>query len=347
MTQRPAKPTSLDIAQRAGVSQATVSRALRDSPLVRPDTRARVRQIADELGYHIDHAAAGLRTRRSHTLALLLFEESQNEGQINPFFLDMLAHITQTAARRDFDLLVSFQQLSDDWHGDYEVSNRADGLILLGYGDYVSYADRLQRLAETGAHFVIWGPVVEGLPGHFLTCDNAHGGRLATEHLLALGCRKIAFAGRASERSPEFRGRYLGYQAALRGAGLEPDPRLQADAQSQESQGYHAGLAVLDSGAEFDALFAASDLIALGAIRALKDRGHSVPGDIAVVGFDDIAAAAYSVPRLTTVRQDTRRAGELLVENLICLIEERPVESEPLRPTLVVRESCGSRTRGR
>ncbi len=343
MPNRTAKPTSLDIAQRAKVSQATVSRALRDSPLVRPETRALIKEIAREIGYHIDHNAAGLRTRRSHTLALLLFEESAGEARINPFFLSMLGHIAQTAARRKFDLLVSFQQSSDDWHGDYEVSNRADGLILLGYGDYVNYAGGLQRLAESGAHFVIWGPVVEGQPGHCVTTDNAHGGRLATEHLLSLGRSRIAFAGVASEHYPEFRDRHAGYVQALRANRRKVDQRLCVDALSEEADGYQAGLELLARKARFDAVFAASDLIALGLIRALQDRGLSVPGDVAVVGFDDLLAASYSNPRLTTIRQDTRIAGELLVENLIQLIEDVPVETLPLLPTLIVRESCGCR----
>ncbi len=339
------KPTSLDIAQQAHVSQATVSRALRDSPLVKPETRTRIKQIAQDLHYRTDRSAAGLRSRRSQTLALLLFEESPEESQINPFFLTMLAHITQTAARRKFDLLISFQQLSEDWHSDYEESNRADGLILLGYGDYVSYADRLQRLTESGTHFIIWGPVIEELPGHYLSCDNARGARLATEHLLAVGRRKIAFAGGASEHCPEFQQRHSAYAQALRDAGYEPDDRLQADAQSQESHGYEAGMQLVDSGVQFDAVFAASDLIALGVIRALQDRGLAVPRDVAVVGFDDIPAASYCNPRLTTVRQDTRLAGELLVDNLIKLIADESVQSTLIAPELMVRASCGSQTR--
>ena len=114
-----ARPTSRDIARLAEVSQATVSRALRNSPLVRPETRERIESIARQLSYRTDRRAAGLRTRRSNTLALLLFEESSEDGQINPFFLSMLGHITRATARRGLDLLVSFQQLSDDWHTEY------------------------------------------------------------------------------------------------------------------------------------------------------------------------------------------------------------------------------------
>ncbi len=147
------RATSRDIARLAAVSQATVSRALRNSPLVRPDTRARIHSIAQQLSYRADHSAAGLRTRRSQTLALLLFEESPDDAQINPFFLSMLGHITRATARRGLDLLVSFQQLSADWHTDYELSNRADGIILLGYGDYLTSMPRLQRLARRGCEF--------------------------------------------------------------------------------------------------------------------------------------------------------------------------------------------------
>lgn len=341
------KPTSLDIAHRAQVSQATVSRALRNSPLVKPETRARIQQIAAELHYTTDRSAAGLRSRRSHTLALLLFEESTEEGQINPFFLNMLGHITRAAAQRGFDLLVSFQQQSEDWHSEYTVSNRADGLILLGYGDYVSYADRLRRLAETGARFVIWGPVIPNLPGNYLGCDNALGARLATEHLLALGRRQIAFAGGFSDDCPEFQLRHRAYLAALRKAGHEPLEALQVEAQSLPTSGYRAGLQLVDSGVAFDGVVAASDLIAIGVIRALLDRGRSVPAEVGVVGFDDIVTASFYNPPLTTVRQDTRASGELLVDNLIRLIEGKPVESKLIAPQLLVRASCGSQLQPR
>jgi DNA-binding LacI/PurR family transcriptional regulator len=338
------RPTSLDIARLAEVSQATVSRALRNSPLVRPETRARVQAIAQELHYRIDHSAAGLRTGRSHTLALLLFEESPNQAQINPFFLSMLGHITRAAAVRHLDLLVSFQQLSDDWYTDYEACNRADGMILLGYGDYLTAMPRLRRLAESHTNFVIWGPVVEGMPGHYLCCDNAAGALQATQHLLKLGRRGIAYAGSASDHWPEFKLRHTGYVQALREAGIEPDIRLQVEAESNADAGYQAGIKLLDSGPRLDAVFAASDLIAIGIIGALRDRGISVPGDVAVVGFDDIAMAAYFNPPLTTVHQDTLQAGAMLVDNVIRLIEGESVESKLIAPRLIVRASCGSGT---
>ncbi len=333
------RPTSRDIARLAEVSQATVSRALRNSSLVKPETRARVASIARRLKYTADRTASGLRSRRSQTLALLLFEEDQEEAQINPFFLAMLGHIAREVARRGLDLLVSFQQLSEDWHADYLTNNRADGIILLGYGDYLASMPRLTELAAEETSFVIFGPPFAGMAGRYVGCDNEAGGAQATRHLLELGRRRIAFVGGATDHWPEFQARYRGHVQALRDAGIEAEPALQVGAVSGEEAGFQAARALLDSGQSFDALFAASDAIACGAIRALYERGRSVPGDVAVVGFDDIPAAAHFHPPLTTVRQDTRRSAQMLVENLMRRINGDPVEPELIMPQLVVRAS--------
>lgn len=344
MTHR--KPTSLDIAHEAGVSQATVSRALRDSPLVSKDTRERVKAIAQQLNYRVDRSAVRLRSRQSRTIALLLFEDpTTDDSQINPFFLAMLGNITRAAAKQDYDVLVSFQQLSDNWYQEYEASNRADGIILLGYGDYVSYGTKIEHLAKAGARFMIWGPVLPEHPGHSVGCDNENGTYVATRHLLALDRRRIAFLGGTSQHSPEFHARYLGYRRALKDAGMEIDDDLQSDTDSRETSGQVAMQRLLDVGRVFDGVIAASDLIAVGAIRALQDRGISVPADVSVVGFDDIPFASYCNPPLTTVRQDTRRAGELLVEGLLNQINGIAAHSVIMPHELVIRDSCGASLR--
>jgi DNA-binding LacI/PurR family transcriptional regulator len=337
------KTTSFDIAHRAGVSQATVSRALRDSPLVSPETRKKVQRIARELNYQVDRRAAGLRSQHSQTLALLLFEDPTSDAShINPFFLSILGNIMRAAARRDYDVLVSFQQLSSNWHHDYELSNRADGIILLGYGDYVDFIAKLAGPLKDQAHFIIWGASAPS--GHTVACDNHSGGRMAAQHLLDLGRRRIAFIGNTGESAPEFRARHGGFVQALGETGITPDPALQVDADNLETAGYAATGRLLDSGAEFDALFAASDLIAIGAMRYLNKAGISVPDEVSVVGFDDIPASDYFSPSLTTIRQDTEQAAEVLVENLLCMIAQQPVEDRLLVPSLVVRGSCGGRT---
>ncbi|MBL8300661.1 MAG: LacI family DNA-binding transcriptional regulator [Rhodanobacteraceae bacterium] len=338
------RSTSFDIAYRAGVSQATVSRALRGSPLVNEETRRRVQAIAKELNYTVDKHASGLRRQRATTLALLLFEDpTSDDSLINPFFLSMLGSITRAAARQGYDLLVSFQQSSDDWHADYQDSHKADGLILLGYGDYLVSRGRLERLVEQGTHFVRWGAVVDGQPGVSIGCDNRQGGTAAGAHLLAQGRRRIGFLGTASPHCPEFFDRYAGYCAALQAADCAVDERLQIDAaDSTELVGYTAMRELLARDARIDAVFAASDLLAIGALRALAEAGRRVPDDVAVIGFDDIPMARLTTPPLTTVLQDTKRAGELLVSTLLAQIRGETAASCMLPATLVIRRSCGA-----
>jgi DNA-binding LacI/PurR family transcriptional regulator len=337
------KATSLDIAHLAGVSQPTVSRALRGSPSVNPDTRERILAIARELNYKVDKNASNLRCQQSGTLALLFFEDpTPDDSLINPFFHSMLGSITRACALRGFDLLVSFQQLSTNWHADFEDSHKADGLILLGYGDYLEVESKLQRLVEQGTHFVRWGAALPGEPGVSIGCDNFQGGHDITAHLIAQGRRRIAFLGHASNHYPEFFERYRGYAGALAGAGLQPDPALQFDAITTEQSGHAAASALLASGARFDALFAASDLIALGALKALREHGLTVPDEVAVAGFDDIAMASFFQPGLSTVQQDTKQAGEVLVDSLARLIQGEAVESRTLPVKLVLRGSSAA-----
>ena len=338
-------PTSRDIADIAGVSQATVSRALRNSPLVKPETRDRIQKIARELNYFVNRNAAGLRTHQSNTLALLLFDETGgSESQINTFFLSMLGHITRCAANMGYDVLVSLQQLTDDWHIEYQASHRADGLILLGYGEYGAYREKLAALAAAHTRFIIWGPIVEDQPGQSFGCDNEHGGYQATRHLLDLGRDKIAYIGGTTlRRSPEHAARFDGYVRALAESGREPCEELSVPADNSRRLGYEAALQLLASGRAFDAIFASTDLIAIGAMRALADRGLRVPADVAVVGFDDIPLAEFVSPALTTVQQNTQRAAEGLVQGIVGLIRGQAIESHMMAPKLIVRESCGAR----
>jgi DNA-binding LacI/PurR family transcriptional regulator len=344
------KATSFDIAYRAGVSQATVSRALSGSHLVSEETRKRIQAIADELHYKVDKNASALRRQHSATLALLLFEDpTVDDSLINPFFLSMVGQITRTSAKLGYDLLISFQQLSDDWHADFQDSHKADGLILLGYGNYLDAKERLLKLTQQGTHFVRWGAVESGQPGTSIGCDNISGGEIATAHLLSQGRKRIVFLGDNSDGAPEFRDRYLGYQRALEKANIPQESVVHAKAvDSTETLGFEAICLLLASGATFDAIFAASDLLAIGAMKALSEQGLKVPTDVAIVGFDDVQAARFTNPPLTTVLQDTKLAGQMLVETLVRKIrkdksaEIDPGVSQMLPAKLVVRRSCGA-----
>jgi DNA-binding LacI/PurR family transcriptional regulator len=336
------KPTSFDIAQLAGVSQPTVSRALSGSAAVSEKTRKRIEAIAQQLNYKVDKNASSLRTRATHTLALLFFEDpTPDETGINPFFLAMLSSITRTCAKRGYDLLISFQQLSSNWHVDFEDSRKADGIILLGYGDYELYRSRLEQLVDQGTHFVRWGYVEEGQPGTTIGCDNHRGGMEATRHLLEKGRHNIAFLGDASSAYPEFQDRYAGYCTALKEAGMIVDPQMQVPAINTGDSGYDAVRILMERGSGFDALFAASDLIAIGAMRALEDAGFTIPHDVSVVGFDDIPLASLAHPPLTTIQQDYKLAGEKLVGALLQQISGERTYGAILPAKLVVRKSSG------
>ena len=254
----------------------------------------------------------------------------------------MLGSITRACAQRGYDLLVSFQQQSGNWHVDYEDSRKADGIILLGYGDFLEYRLRLEQLVRQGTHFVRWGAVLEGQPGLSVGCDNFHGGQRSD-------------SASARPRPPQDRvprqclGSLSGIPRALsrlqRGArrlrARRVSAALQVDAITMEQSGYEAACELLARGEPFDAIVAASDLIAIGALRALQERRIDVPGAVSVVGFDDIPAASLANPPLTTVMQDTRLAGEALVDSLLRSVQGEPAENKVLPTRLVVRRSCG------
>lgn len=338
-----AKQTSFDIAYRAGVSQSTVSRALRNSPLVNEETRRRVQEIAKELNYKVDRNASSLRTQLSGTIALLLFEDPTNDDSlINPFFLSMLGSITRASAKKGYDLLVSFQQMSNDWHADFEDTRKADGIILLGYGDYTDYEEKLVQLIKQETHFVRWGADVKGLSVVSVGCDNFDGGYQVTEHVIKNNRQHFAFLGGVSTGSPEFLDRYTGHCQALKDNNLKVDSNLQIDAISTDESGYQAAKQLIAKGIKFDAICTASDLIAIGAIRAIQEAGYNVPGDVAIAGFDDIATACSTSPALTTAKQDTVLAGEILVDKLLQLVSGEEATTQLMPATLVVRKSCGS-----
>ena len=333
------KPTSFDIAHLAGVSQSTVSRALNDSPLVNIATRQKVQEIARELNYQVDKNASNLRRQRSSTIALLLFEDpTSDDSLVNPFFLAMLGSITKACAAKSYDLLVSFQNLDNNWQAEYEDSHKADGLILLGYGDYRSYAGKLSQLHQHNTHVMRWGAPVEQWPGISIGCDNFSGGQSVTRHLLSHDYRSFAFIGDIGDKAPEFQSRYEGFLSALD----KHHTHHQYDAISSEEAGIEAANHLLETTSALpDAIVCAADIIAVGVLQQLKEAGIRVPEDVAVVGFDNIQLAAFTTPGLTTVQQNTAQAGEKLVENLLLAIDGHPTDDHLLPTNLVVRQSCG------
>lgn len=336
------KATSSDVAWHAGVSQSTVSRALSNSSQVSEAMRQKIQKIAKQLNYIVDKNASNLRSQHSNTIALLLFKDTTNsDSAINPFFLAILSSITNACADKGYDLLVSFQQNSNDWHADFDASNKADGLIFLGYGDYQDYEKKLAPLIAQGTNFVCWGILPDNLPVVSIGCDNFQGCKKITEHIIKQKKQHIAFIGGATNSAPEFLKRYQGYCQALKDNRLVTNDNLQFKALPTEQSGFDATVKLINSGEKFDAICAACDLIAIGALRALQEHNIAIPEQVAVVGFDDIALANCTFPPLTTVKQDTKLAGELLVNTLLELINGNKVSPQLIAPELVIRKSCG------
>jgi len=336
------KATSSDVAYLAGVAQATVSRALNNSNQVSDATRKKIIKAAKELNYTVNKSASNLRSQQSKTIALLLFKDAPNDDStINPFFHPIITSITNTCFNQGYDLLISFQQNSNDWHADFGVSNKADGLILLGYGNYQYHQKILASLLEQGTKFVCWGAPADNLPVVSVGCDNFKGSKELTQHVIDKGKKHIAFVGDITNHSPEFSERYHGYCQALKKRGLPIKRNLQVNCLYTEKSGYEATNQLINSRVKFDAIYAATDLIAIGAMRALQQHNIRVPDQVAVVGFDDISLARYTSPPLTTVKQDTKLAGELLVATLIKhLNDNKTVTKTIMMPELVIRESC-------
>ena len=199
----------------------------------------------------------------------------------------------------------------------------------------------MSKLEEQGTHFVRWGAHDEDHPGVSIGCDNFQGGFDITQHLLSLGHQRFAFVGGADGSAPEFMARYLGHKEALKQANLQQYSQ-QIDAISTEDSGYVATQQLLDKNLELDAIVCASDLIAIGVLRALRDRKIAIPKQIAVVGYDNIQVASFANPSLTTVEQNTKLAGEILVDSLLKLICGEKVEHYLMPVDVVVRQSCGT-----
>lgn len=323
-----------DIARLAGVSTATVSRALNNSPLVNNETRTRILELASSLKYSINIGAQNLRLKHNRTVALVVpYDSDTRQHLTDPFFLSMMGSVADALTERGYDMLLSrvdAQQL-DAAAAPFD-SGRAIGVVLIGQW---RHHDQLNQLAARNVPIVVWGAQLPQQLYVTVGGDNVTGGRLATAHLLEQGRRRVAFFGDAN--LPEVAHRYLGYVEALQAHGLSPDPDLVVPVSFLPTGGGEAVAELARRGVRYDAIFACSDLLAMTAIHALHAAGHCVPRDIAVVGYDDIELSTYFQPPLTSVRQPMREAGHALVSQLLALVEGTPASSVQLPTQLVVR----------
>lgn len=327
--------TLQDLARLAGVSISTVSRALNDHPLISTRTKQKIWALARDHEYPFRHYMPAAPIGAEGSIAIVT--PHMRGGPLplsHPFFLELLASIGEAARARDCDFTVSHTAPAN-----YEdlvstvTTSRASGVIFLGQS---MLHEALNRLADTSARFVVWGAQMPGQRYCSIGSDNLLGGRRATLHLARLGRKKILFLGGSD---PEAMQRRRGYLEGLQESGLEADPRLVVPVDF-ELESAEAGVSrLLRRHVPFDGIVASSDLIALGAIRALRRAGLSVPKDVSVVGYDDMLLSRLSTPALSTIRQDTYEAGRQLVSRIL---DPSADHLSALLPTdLIVRESCG------
>lgn len=326
----------MDIARLAGVSAATVSRALNGSPLINAETRQRIVELANSLNYSINASAKRLRQGYNKTIGVVIpYQRKTRQHISDPFFLGMLGTLADALTDRGHDMLLSrvdTERLED--LAEIYSTGRASAVAVIGQWDQ---HDPLNALAVRGVPFVVWGAHLPNQLYCTVGTDNARGGRIATEHLLALGRRRLAFMG--DIHMPEAAQRYEGHCAALRDAGLEPDPALLIPTSFKGDDAQLAMRKFLARRKRIDGLFAASDLIALNAMGVLMAQGQRVPQDVSVVGYDDIEAASYGHLPLTTVRQPLDLAGREMVDCLLQAAQGQRPASRVLETTLQARAS--------
>lgn len=331
-----------DVARLANVSMSTVSRALADNPLIPEDRRREIQKIAEDAGYVINQSARSLRMRKTQTIGVV-FPLGHDVGQLisDPFFIEMFGRLADEITKRGYQvLLCRVTETSQGWLDKIIQSQRQDGLVIVGQSDQHK---ALNQAALSYGPLVVWGGHLADQLYCTVGTDNIGGARRAVDHLLGIGRKRIAFLG--MPELPEIGLRFQGYQRALRTAGIEPDPALVVPAHFSFETAYEAARELIESDHKFDAIFAASDTIALAAIQALNAAGVRVPDDVSVVGFDDIAIAAQFAPPLTSVQQDLAKGARTIVDLLFRRMAGEATPSATLSPSLIVRKSCGSMER--
>ena len=336
MTRIKTKITMTELARLANVTPSTVSRALNDSPLVSRETRDEIVALAAKTGYVINASARSLRRQSSEAIGIVIPLRPESGQTISdPFFLEILGAVSHAASKQGFDLIVTVpEDVSEIAERRLLLTGRADGLIILGQAGRI---ERLNALGELSDKIVVWGGKLKGSTYTLVGSDNRLGGRLAAEHLIEAGRKRLLFIG--DNTLPEVDLRFKGFLDAHATAGLRHAPARILSIDFGSVTAFSRIAEFLPKAPPFDAVFAASDVLAIAAIQALTAAGRRVPEDVSVVGYDNIGASALTVPGLTTVTQNIRLAGEIMVDLLIRKLAGETVQSRTVPTGLIVRES--------
>jgi LacI family transcriptional regulator len=327
----PSKVTLQSVAERAGVSPSTVSRILNGTAVVSAEKRAAVDEAVAKLGFVPNPVARGLAGGRTLSIGVV------SQAIDSPFYGAALRGIEMELDAVGYSPLF----MSGNWHAEEEArcidvlrSRRVDGLIVLTG----RLADAALRTLARQLPVVVTGRSLKSSNLLSMDVDNREGARQATQHLIDLGHRRIAFIGGDPEH-PDAIDRQQGYRSAIEAAGLRFDPTLALQGNFSEHSGLLAVERLMDSRARFSAVFAANDQMAIGAALGLHRRGRRVPDDVSLVGFDDLAGSVYMVPPLTTVHNPIQEIGQLAARAMLTLLAGERPEVEVPAPRLIVRES--------
>lgn len=321
--------TMQDLARRAGVAPITVSRALAGSPAVKPATRDKVRKIAEAMGYQFNVAARNLRLQHTSNIAVVIeMIPSRTRPMSEPYPLSLLGGIIEELSIAGYSAMLSTAANFT------RVPPAVDAVILLGQG---TNDDAVPLIERCKLPLVVWGSIRNDGGRHLVVgSDNLAGGRLAGERVSQLARRGAIFLG--DTHYAEVADRLDGFERALADHGGQ---LLDAVACDFTLEGGHAAMeqALARHGSRIDAVFAASDAIAMGAVRALIEAGRQVPQQVTVIGFDDAASARLFVPPLTTIRQDWHEGGRLLARKALAVAKGDASHSEQLAVSLITRET--------
>jgi LacI family transcriptional regulator len=336
MNKQQRKLTLDDIGRLAGVSRATVSRVINDYPHITPEVRERVQRVILETGYHPNRIAQSLASSRTGMIGLVI---PQVAGTIltNPYFFHLINSITRATNQNDLTLALFLFHTTD------EEDRIAKSILNTNFLDGVIVtADRredalIRQLVENGIPLAFVGKPEPGLHVPYVNVENEIGGYLAAEHLIQRGRQRIATITARYNTAGE--DRFMGYRRALQAYNIPYDERLVAEGDFSQESGYAAMQTLLE--AMPDAVFASSDVMAIGAQRAIREAGLRIPEDIAMVGFDDLPQASIAEPPLTTIRQPIDQLGPIAVAFLEAAIERESdvMESLVLPVELILRKT--------
>ncbi len=325
-----------ELAQIAGVSPGTVSRALSGTGLISEKTRVRIRELARQHEFTPSAMARNLRIQRTGAIAVVIpLGHEVGQHISDPFFMTMLGHLADALTERGYDLLLSrVIPLGGDWLDRIVDSGRVDGVIVIGQSDQV---ETLDRVAARYRPLVVWGGHKRDQVHCSVGSDNLMGGAIATTHLIDRGCRHIAFFG--DPCALEIRQRLDGCRAAMARAGIAEAPRIFPAHLTADDAYPNIRMFMNESDGRPQGIVAVSDVVAMSALQALAECAVPVPDKVRVVGYDDLPVAQQTVPRLTTVRQDFAGGAAHLVTLLLRRIAGEDTDSVVMTPELIVRLS--------